>query len=57
VPVYLYPKLASAQSAVEKTLAFTRGDHFKPLPGYQAMATHFHMGLAGKAQRAEGGGP
>jgi hypothetical protein len=54
MPVYLYASLDSAQSAVESAFAFTRGDHFKPLPGYQVMATHFHMGLTGKAQRAGG---
>jgi hypothetical protein len=54
MPVYLYPSLASAQTAIEQAFAFTRGDHFKPLPGYQVMATHFHMGLTGKAQRAGG---
>ena len=54
MPVYLYASLDSVQSAVESAFAFTRGDHFKPLPGYQVMATHFHMGLTGKAQRAGG---
>jgi hypothetical protein len=54
MPVYLYASLGSAQSAVDAALAFTRGDHFKPLAGYQVMATHFHMGLAAKAQRAGG---
>jgi hypothetical protein len=54
MPVYLYASLGSAQSAVESALAFTRGDHFKPLSRYQVMATHFHMGLTGKAQRAGG---
>jgi hypothetical protein len=54
MPVYLYASLSSAESAMEQALAFTRGDHFKPLPGYQVMATHFHMGLTGKAQRAGG---
>jgi hypothetical protein len=54
MPVYLYASLGPAQSAVESALAFTRGDHFKPLSGYQVMATHFHMGLAAKAQRAGG---
>src|SRR5207302_689860 len=23
-------------------MAFTHGDHYKPLPGYKTMATHFH---------------
>ena len=54
MPVYLYASLDSAAGAVESALAFTRGDRFQPLPGYQVMATHFHMGLTGKAQRAAG---
>jgi hypothetical protein len=54
MPVYLYASLGPAQSAVDAALAFTRGDHFKPLAGYRVMATHFHMGLAAKAQRAGG---
>ena len=54
MPVYLYASLGPAQSAVESAFAFTRGDHFKPLAGYQVMATHFHMGLTGKAARAGG---
>ncbi len=54
MPVYLYASLDSAQSALESAFAFTRGDHFKPIPGYQVMATHFHMGLTGKATRAGG---
>lgn len=52
--VYLYASLGSVQSAVESAFAFTRGDHFKPLAGYQVMATHFHMGLTGKAAKAGG---
>jgi hypothetical protein len=34
-----------APSAFEAALAFTRGDRYKPLPGYQVMASHFHMDL------------
>jgi hypothetical protein len=55
MPVYLYPSLDSAQTAADAAFAFTRQDHFASVPGFQVMATHFHMGLAGKAQRA--GGP
>jgi len=55
MPVYLYASLGPAEAAIGSALAFTRQDRFQPLPGFQVMATHFHMGLAGKAQRA--GGP
>lgn len=54
MPVYFAIALGPADAAIETAAAFTRGDHFAALPGYQAMATHFHMGLAGKAQRAGG---
>jgi hypothetical protein len=54
MPIYLYASLESDQATLESALGFTRGDHFEPLPGYQVMATHFHMGLVGKAQRADG---
>jgi hypothetical protein len=42
MPVYFYVGLESGQGTIESALAFTRGDHYKPLPGYQVMATHFH---------------
>jgi hypothetical protein len=54
MPVFFAITLGAAESALESAAAFTRGDHFRQLPGYQVMATHFHMGLAGKAQRAGG---
>ena len=37
---------------MEAAAAFTHCDHFRALPGYQVMATHFHMGLTAKAARA-----
>jgi hypothetical protein len=45
MPVYFYASAAAGRTAVEGALAFTRGDHYKPLPGYQVMATHFHTSL------------
>jgi hypothetical protein len=45
MPVYLYVSALPAQGAIEAALAYTRQDHFKPVPGYQVMATHFHAGL------------
>lgn len=52
MPVYFYVSAADASHAVDSALAFTRGDHFQPLPGYQVMATHFHMGLVERLRRA-----
>jgi hypothetical protein len=54
MPIYLYAGLA-ADDVAEQAAAFTREDHFQALPGFQVMATHFHMGLVGKLQAA--GGP
>jgi hypothetical protein len=45
MPLYLYVSGETAHPAVQSALAYTRQDHFKPLPGYEVMATHFHSGL------------
>src|SRR5437588_87426 len=42
MPMYLLVGTGNAQSAIESALAYTRNDHFKPLPGYWVMARHFH---------------
>src|SRR5206468_11866630 len=34
-----------AQAAYQSALAFTHGDHYKALPGYQVMNHHYHMDL------------
>jgi hypothetical protein len=56
MPVYFAISLGPAESAMEAAAAFTHGDRFRALPGYQVMATHFHMGLTGKATRAGAAG-
>ncbi|MBI3263756.1 MAG: hypothetical protein HYZ58_11485 [Acidobacteria bacterium] len=45
MPVFLYVSAEPAQAAAEAALTFTRGDHFKPLPGYQVMGTHYHTAM------------
>ncbi len=40
---YFYPTAGPAADALTGALAFTREDRYKPLPGYQVMANHFHM--------------
>jgi hypothetical protein len=45
MPLYLYVSAEPAHAAVESALAYTRQDRFKPVPGYEVMATHFHAGL------------
>jgi hypothetical protein len=42
MPVYFYLSPADAASARDAALAYTRGDRYKPLPGYKTMVTHFH---------------
>lgn len=54
MPVYFYASAEAAPRAIDSALAFTRGDRFQALPGYQVMATHFHMGLVRRARRAGG---
>jgi hypothetical protein len=55
MPVYLYVSSASGAAVHQSAAAFTREDHFKGLPGYQVMATHFHMGLVARARAAASG--
>ena len=42
MPAYFYLSPADARSTRDAVLAYTHGDRFRPLPGYQVMATHFH---------------
>ena len=43
--VFLYPSLSPGKQAVNQALAFTHGDQYKPLAGYQVMQHHYHMDL------------
>lgn len=43
--LYLLPSLGSAEVARTAALAFTRGDVYKALPGYQVMGSHYHTNL------------
>src|ERR1051325_3793557 len=45
MPLYLYISGETGHAAMESALAYTRQDRFKPLPGYEVMATHFHTGM------------
>ena len=45
MPVFLYVSPDNAESAVQSALAFTNGDRFKPLAGYQVMGSHYHVGI------------
>ena len=46
--VFLYVSPDPAQTMADSALAFTRGDRFKALPGYQVMGTHYHTYLSGR---------
>ena len=52
MPVYFYVSPDAGQAAIQGALAFTRGDHYKPLPGYQVMATHYHTGFLNRVRTA-----
>ena len=54
MPIYLYVSAAPAEAASRGALAFTRDDRFKPLAGYQVMATHFHTAMVGRLRRLGG---
>ncbi len=45
MPVFLYVSADAAPAAVDAALTFTRGDTYKPLPGYQIMGSHYHVGM------------
>lgn len=40
--VYYYLGAGSAEDTLESVLAFTNGDRYKPLEGYQVAVSHFH---------------
>ncbi len=44
--MYLYLSPANAAATRDAVLACTHGDRFRPLAGYQVMATHFHTAFA-----------
>jgi hypothetical protein len=52
MPVYLYPSADAAQPTLDAVLAFTHGDRYKPLAGYQVMNHHYHMDLGQRLIRA-----
>jgi len=41
--VYFYLSPHDADATRDAVLAYTHGDRYKPLAGYQTMATHFHV--------------
>ena len=43
--MFLYPSGDAAPAAFDRALAFTHGDRYKALAGYQVMNHHYHMDL------------
>lgn len=54
MPVFLFVSAQPAETAIESALAFTHGDRFKPLLGYQVMGSHYHVGLVPRLQELGG---
>lgn len=52
MPVYFYIAADRPVAALDRVLAFTHGDRFKPLPGYQVLAHHYHMDLGQRLLQA-----
>jgi hypothetical protein len=50
--VFVLASADAAPVALEQALAFTHGDRYKPLPGYQVMNHHYHMDLGQRLLRA-----
>jgi hypothetical protein len=50
--VYFYVSADPARTTLDPVLAFTHGDHYKALPGYQVMNHHYHMDLGQRLTRA-----
>ncbi len=54
MPVFFYVSAARGEPTLRSALAFTRQDQYKPLPGYQVMAQHFHTSPVPRAKAAGG---
>ena len=52
MPVFYYVSAEPADAAREAVLAFTHGDRFKSIPGYQVMNHHYHMALGARLRTA-----
>jgi len=52
MPVYFYANAGPVAATTEAVLAFTHGDRYKPIPGYQVMAHHYHMDLGSRLRQS-----
>lgn len=48
LPVFLYVSPDAGAASLDATLAFTHGDRFKVLPGFQVMGSHYHVGFVSR---------
>ena len=52
MPVFFYVSADPAEQTREAVLAFTHGDHYKPLAGYKVMTHHYHMNFGRRLMAA-----
>lgn len=53
MPVFLYVSPdAAGTAALDSALAFTHGDRFKALPGFQVMGSHYHVGFVERLEKS-----
>ncbi len=53
MPVFLYVRPgADGVGALDAALAFTRGERFKALPGFQVMGSHYHVGFVERLEKS-----
>lgn len=43
MPVFFVLGTGTADTVMSSTLRYTRNDHYKPIPGYWVMSSHYHM--------------
>lgn len=44
--LFYFPTSGDGEETLRRISAYTHNDSFKPLPGYQAFTSHYHMGVA-----------
>jgi len=54
MPIFYHVTSGTGKQATDSALTFTRGDHFKPLPGYKVMGHHYHVGLVRRLKELGG---
>jgi hypothetical protein len=53
MPVFIYVSPEAAGTvALDAALAFTHGDRFKALPGFQVMGSHYHVGFVERLEKS-----